>query len=81
MKSKLPLIAAIVVAIAAVMIIRVYLQSVDAKVAAQNKGRRFAAAKVDIKAGAVLDPSVLKSKEVPERFKSCLLYTSDAADE
>ncbi|MEI6808247.1 MAG: Flp pilus assembly protein CpaB [bacterium] len=69
MKSKLPLIAAIVVAIAAVMIIRVYLQSVDARVAAQNKGKRFAAAKIDIKAGAVLEPSVLKSKEVPDRFK------------
>lgn len=68
MRSKMPLIAAVLVAVAAVVIIRVYLQSVDAKVAAQNKGRRVAAARVDIKAGTVLDPGVLKSKEVPDRY-------------
>lgn len=68
MRSKLPLIAALIVAIAAVVIIRVYQQGVNAKMAAQNRGKRVAAAKVDIKAGTVLEPSVLKSKEIPDRF-------------
>jgi Flp pilus assembly protein CpaB len=68
MKSKLPLIAAIIVAIAAVVIIRIYLKGVDTKYAQQNKGKRVAAAKMDIKAGTVLEPRLLKIKEVPDRF-------------
>ncbi|MEI6971472.1 MAG: Flp pilus assembly protein CpaB [bacterium] len=68
MKSKLPLLAAVIVAIAAVVIIRIYLKGVDEKYAAQNRGKRVAAAKVDIKAGATLEPGMMKSTEVPDRF-------------
>lgn len=68
MRSKLPLIAAVVVAIAAVFIIKLYIQSVETKYAEQNKGRRVAVAKIDIKAGSTLNGSMVTVREVPDRF-------------
>ena len=68
MKNKLPLIAAVIVAIAAVVIIRLYIKGEEEKNAALSRGKRVAVAKIDIKAGTTLQAGMLTVKEVPERY-------------
>jgi len=68
MKSRLPIIAALIVAIAAVIAIRAYLRGMESKYADRDKGPKVVAATVDIKTGTTLELSMLTAKQVPERF-------------
>jgi len=68
MKSKLPLVAAILVGVAAVLATHSYVKKERQQVASQLKGDLVLAAEVDIPAGTELTLQMVKAKEVPARF-------------
>jgi Flp pilus assembly protein CpaB len=68
MRSKGPIIAAIVLAILAVLAIRAYVARVQQEAEAKLKGKKVVAARVDLKEGAEIALSSVTPKEVPEQF-------------
>jgi len=68
MKSKLPLIIAIVIGIVALLSIRSYVKQVENKAADRLKGEPVVAAKVDIAAGSELSMAQIEAKQVPPQF-------------
>ena len=68
MKNKIPLIAAMVLGIVAIVAIRFYVQRVEQETRSKLKGVPVVAAKEDIKAGTEIDPDLVVPKEVPIAF-------------
>jgi Flp pilus assembly protein CpaB len=68
MKSKFPLIVAIIIGIAAVFAVKQYVNRVEQQAAAKLRGEPVVAANVDIPAGAELTMQSLVAKEVPRQF-------------
>ncbi len=68
MKNKIPLIAAIVLGIVAILAIRSYVQRVEQEAQAKLKGKPVVAARMDLKAGAELEVDMVTPKEVPAAF-------------
>ncbi len=68
MKNRIPLIAALVLGVIAVLFIRSYIQRVEEEAAARLRGRNVVAARVNIPEGATLTEQMLMPKEVPAQF-------------
>ena len=68
MKNKIPLIAAMVLGIVAIVAIRFYVQRVEQEARSKLKGTPVVAAKEDIEAGTEIDLDLVLSKEVPIAF-------------
>ena len=68
MKSKLPIIAAIILAFVAVTAIRSYVKRVEADAAQQLKGRQIVFASKEIPKGAELAENMMTMDSVPDKF-------------
>jgi pilus assembly protein CpaB len=68
MKNKIPLIAAILLGIVAILAIRSYVQRVEQEAQAKLKGKPVVAARMDIKAGTEIELDLVAPKEVPPAF-------------
>ncbi len=66
MKSRLPIIAAIVLAVLAILVFRSYINNVKQEYAAKAKGAYRVAARRDIPAGTEIERGMLTSNEVPK---------------
>lgn len=68
MKNRMPIIAAVVLAVVAVIAVRSYVKRAQDRADAQLKGRQVVAAKVDIAKGAEITEGMLGQREVPTQF-------------
>jgi|GEM_PF-1055130 len=68
MKNKLPVIVAAIVAILALVAIKMYVNNIRKQQERENKGPVVICARADIKPGTVLDLKMLTTNNVPERF-------------
>lgn len=68
MKSKFPLIIAIIIGVAALLAIRSYVNKMEEQTQAKLKGEPVVAASTDIPAGAELTIQMVSPKEVPRQF-------------
>lgn len=68
MKNRIPLIAALVLGVIAVLFIRSYIQRVEDEAAARLRGRPVVSARVNIPEGAAITEAMLMPKEVPAQF-------------
>jgi Flp pilus assembly protein CpaB len=68
MKNKIPLLAAIVLGVVAILAIRSYVTRVEQEAKAKLKGKPVVAARVDIKLGTELELDMVAPKEVPSAF-------------
>jgi Flp pilus assembly protein CpaB len=68
MKSKFPLIIAVIIGIAALFAIRSYVKKMEEQAQAKLKGEKVVAASADISAGTELTLQMLAPKEVPRQF-------------
>lgn len=68
MKSRAPIIVAIVFLVIGILAIRSYVQGIRDEYEEQLKGKKVVAASVDIDAGSVLQMSMVYAKEVPPQF-------------
>jgi Flp pilus assembly protein CpaB len=68
MKNSFPIIVAIIIAVVSLLAVNSYVKKVNQETAQKLSGQKLVAARVDLPAGAVLQPDMLSPKEVPEQF-------------
>jgi Flp pilus assembly protein CpaB len=68
MKNKIPLIAAIILGVVAILAIRSYVQRVEREAQVKLRGKPVVAAKIDMKAGSEIEIDLVTPKEVPPAF-------------
>lgn len=68
MKNKLPLIAAVIMAVIAILAVRSYIKRIEAEAQAKLRGKPVVAAKADLKAGTEIEMELVVPKEVPPAF-------------
>lgn len=68
MKNKLPIIITLLFGIAAIFVVRSYIEKIQQDSRAQFRGERIIVAREDLKAGAALSQQILAVKEFPSRF-------------
>ncbi len=68
MKNKIPLIAAVIMAVVAILAISSYVKRVEAEAKAKLRGKPVVAAKADMKAGTEIELDQVMAKEVPPAF-------------
>jgi Flp pilus assembly protein CpaB len=68
MKSKVPIIVAVILGVLAILAVRSYVQRVREETEAKLRGKKIVSAKVTIPKGTEINRSMLVPREVPEQF-------------